>query len=137
VNRGERHNALVPRDHWIEARAREAIVDFFDANPREGYRRITFMMLDADIVAVSPSTTYRILRAAGRLFSFSRLWPSYAADRSAGGALVDGICRRRRLDNSRGRFPSSVALLGDQVGGASRAGTRLRRGARSSLQGRS
>ena len=61
------HNALVPRDHWIEAEERKAIIDFFDANPLEGYRRLTFMMLDADVVAVSPSTTYRVLRAAGRL----------------------------------------------------------------------
>ena len=42
-------------------------MDFFDANPLEGYRRLTFMMLDADVVAVSPSTSYRVLRAAGRL----------------------------------------------------------------------
>ena len=31
------------------------------------YRRLTFMMLDDDIVAVSPATTYRVLKAAGRL----------------------------------------------------------------------
>jgi transposase InsO family protein len=31
----------------------------------EGYRRLTFMMLDRDIVAVSPATTWRILSKAG------------------------------------------------------------------------
>lgn len=61
------HNALVPRDHWIEEHERKAIIDFFDANPLEGYRRLTFMMLDKDVVAVSPATTYRVLRAANRL----------------------------------------------------------------------
>jgi putative transposase len=61
------HNALVPRDHWIEEDERHRIVDFFDAHPLEGYRRLTFMMLDQDVVAVSPATTYRVLRAAGRL----------------------------------------------------------------------
>jgi transposase InsO family protein len=40
-------------------------VDFHDKNPLEGYRRLTFMMLDGDIVA--PSTVYRVLKAAGRL----------------------------------------------------------------------
>jgi putative transposase len=58
---------VVPRGHWIEDWERQAIVDFHDRHPLEGYRRLTFMMLDANIVAVSPSTTYRVLRAAGRL----------------------------------------------------------------------
>jgi len=58
---------LVPRDHWIEHDERQAIVDFHHSNPLNGYRRLTFMMLDADVVAVSPSTTYRVLRAEGLL----------------------------------------------------------------------
>jgi putative transposase len=33
----------------------------------EGYRRLAYMMLDADVVAVSPSSVYRVLKAAGRL----------------------------------------------------------------------
>ncbi|MFN9605051.1 MAG: DDE-type integrase/transposase/recombinase, partial [Planctomycetota bacterium] len=45
----------------------QAIIDFHDKHPLEGYRRLTFMMLDEDIVAVSPSSTYRVLKAAGRL----------------------------------------------------------------------
>jgi putative transposase len=35
--------------------------------PLEGYRRLTFMMLDADVVAVSPSSVWRVLSQAGRL----------------------------------------------------------------------
>lgn len=61
------HNALVPRDHWLEEHERRSIVDFFDAHPLEGYRRLTFMMLDQNVVAVSPATTYRVLKAAKRL----------------------------------------------------------------------
>lgn len=61
------HNALVPRDHWIEPAERQAIIDFAMQYPLEGYRRLTFMMLDRDLVAVSPSTTYRVLKAAGLL----------------------------------------------------------------------
>jgi transposase InsO family protein len=61
------HNALVPRDHWIEPAERQAILDFAREYPLEGYRRLTFMMLDRDLVAVSPSTTYRVLRDAGLL----------------------------------------------------------------------
>jgi putative transposase len=33
----------------------------------EGYRRLTFMMLDANIVAVSPSSVYRVLKQHGLL----------------------------------------------------------------------
>jgi len=61
------HNALVPRDHWLDAAERDAIILYHSQHPLEGYRRLTFMMLDADVVAVSPATTYRVLRAAGLL----------------------------------------------------------------------
>jgi putative transposase len=61
------HNALVPRDDWLEAWEKQAILDFHDRHPLEGYRRLTFMMLDADVVAVSPSSVYRVLKQAGRL----------------------------------------------------------------------
>ena len=66
------HNGKVPRDHWIEAWERQAILDFHDRYPLEGYRRLSFMMLDADVVAVSPSTTYRVLRSAGLLDRWNR-----------------------------------------------------------------
>ena len=61
------HNGQIPRDHWLEAWERQAILEFHDRNPLEGYRRLTFMMLDDDIVAVSPTSVYRVLKAAGRL----------------------------------------------------------------------
>jgi putative transposase len=59
------HNALVPRDFWLEEWEKRAIVAFHADHPEEGYRRLTFMMLDADVVAVSPSSTYRALTEAG------------------------------------------------------------------------
>jgi putative transposase len=33
----------------------------------EGYRRLTFMMLDQDVVAVSPASVWRVLKQAGLL----------------------------------------------------------------------
>ena len=48
------HNATVPRDCWLEYWEKRDIVDYHDRNPLEGYRRLTFMMLDEDVVAVSP-----------------------------------------------------------------------------------
>jgi len=61
------HNGWIPRDFWLEKWEKEAIVDFHLKNPLEGYRRLTFMMLDAGIVAVSPSSVWRVLGEAGLL----------------------------------------------------------------------
>jgi putative transposase len=61
------HNALVPRDWWLEDWEKQAILDYHQKHPLDGYRRLTFMMLDDDIVAVSPASVYRVLKAAGRL----------------------------------------------------------------------
>jgi len=61
------HNGWVPRDFWLEEWEKKAIVDFHLNNPLEGYRRLTFMMLDADVVAVSPSSVWRVLSQAGCL----------------------------------------------------------------------
>lgn len=67
------HNGRIPRDHWIEDWERQAILDFHERYPLEGYRRLTFMMIDDDIVAVSPATTYRVLKAAGLLDRWNRI----------------------------------------------------------------
>jgi putative transposase len=61
------HNAWIPRDWWLEAWEKEAIVRFAWEYPLEGYRRLAFMMLDRDVVAASPSSVYRVLKAAGRI----------------------------------------------------------------------
>ena len=61
------HNAPIPRDFWLEDWERQEIIKFYLEHPLEGYRRLTFMMLDQDIVAVSPSSTYRVLRKADLL----------------------------------------------------------------------
>jgi putative transposase len=61
------HNAWVPRDHWLTDDEKERIAAFARANPLEGYRRLTFMMLDRDVVACSPASVYRVLKHAGLL----------------------------------------------------------------------
>jgi transposase InsO family protein len=61
------HNARIPRDWWLRECEKQRIIDYHLAHSLEGYRRLTFMMLDEDVVAVSPSSTYRVLRSAGLL----------------------------------------------------------------------
>lgn len=61
------HNALVPRDHWLTDDEKEHIHAFARAHPLDGYRRLSFMMLDDDVAAASPATVYRVLKNAGLL----------------------------------------------------------------------
>jgi len=66
------HNGLVPRDFWLETWEKEEIIQYAADHPGEGYRRLTFMMLDADVVAVSPSSVYRVLKQAGLLETWGK-----------------------------------------------------------------
>lgn len=66
------HNGAVPRDYWLQPWERAAIVDFHKDNQLEGYRRLTFLMLDRDIVAVSPTTVWRVLSAEGLLSNWNK-----------------------------------------------------------------
>jgi putative transposase len=66
------HNGWVPRDFWLTDYEKQAIIDYYRNNPLEGYRRLTYMMMDEDIVAVSPSSVYRVLSDAGVLSKWNR-----------------------------------------------------------------
>ena len=66
------HNALVPRDFWLEDWEKQAIVAYHGDHPLDGYRRLTYMMIDAEIVAVSPSSVYRVLKNAGVMDRWNR-----------------------------------------------------------------
>ena len=58
------HNAWIPRDHWLADWEKQAVIDYYLAHPDDGYRRVTYMMMDEDIVAASPSSVYRVLAQA-------------------------------------------------------------------------
>lgn len=66
------HNKSVPRDHWMATWEKEKIIKFYCENPLEGYRRLTYMMNDAGVVAVSPSSVYRVLSEAELLTKWKR-----------------------------------------------------------------
>jgi putative transposase len=61
------HNAWVPRDHWLTEEEKRKIIAFAYDHPLDGYRRQTFKMLDADVVAASPTSVWRVLHQAGLL----------------------------------------------------------------------
>lgn len=66
------HNGHIPRRGWLEEWEQEATLQYYDEHPEEGYRRLSYMMLDADVVAVSPSSVYRVLKKAGKLQKWAR-----------------------------------------------------------------
>jgi len=66
------HNGVIPKKHWILDWEKEAIISYAHNNITEGYRRLTYKMIDDDIVAVSPSTTYRVLKMAGLLNKWNK-----------------------------------------------------------------
>jgi len=67
---GNRHNGLMPCHHWLLEAEKQAIVAFHHSNPLEGYRRLSYLMLDANVAAASASSVYRVLKAAGVLDSW-------------------------------------------------------------------
>ena len=66
------HNAWIPRDHWLNELEKEAIIAYYRNHRDDGYRRLTYMMMDEDVVAVSPSSVYRVLKNAGLLRRWNR-----------------------------------------------------------------
>lgn len=66
------HNAWIPRDFWLDDWEKQAIIAYYLDHPLEGYRRLTYMMIDDDIVAVSPSSVYRVLKNADLLNRWNR-----------------------------------------------------------------
>jgi transposase InsO family protein len=70
----------VPNLDAILAREIEATIKFALENPKEGYRRLSYMMIDEDIACLTPSSVYRIL-----------------SDR-------DLLCRYKKYEKSTGRY---------------------------------
>lgn len=67
------HNGKTPKEHWCLDWEKEAIIVYAKSHPVEGYRRLTYKMIDDNVVAVSPATTYRILKAAGLLNRWNKV----------------------------------------------------------------
>lgn len=67
------HNGKIPGKHRCLDWEREAIINYAKTHPSQGYRRLTYMMIDDHIVAVSPSTSYRVLKAAGLLNRWNKV----------------------------------------------------------------
>ena len=69
-----------PRGHWLADWEKQALIDCYPSHPDDGYRRVTDMMMDADMVAASPGSVYRVLSQAGAL----RCWEAKPGKKGKG-----------------------------------------------------
>lgn len=65
-----RHNGIIPKAHWLLSWEKNAIVDYARTHEPEGYRRLAYVLIDADVVYASPSSVYRVLSEAGLLAKY-------------------------------------------------------------------
>jgi putative transposase len=61
------HNSNSPKDHWLTEEEEIRIIEYAKSHMGEGYRRLTYMMIDENVAFVSPSSVYRILFSHGLL----------------------------------------------------------------------
>jgi putative transposase len=115
--RANEHNAWVPRDFWLEEWEKQAILDFHLKYPLEGYRRLTFMMLDQDIVAVSPASVWRVLSQAGLL----RKWNAKPSKKGTGFEPPPGPHQHWHIDVSYINIAGTFYYLCSVLDGFSRA----------------
>lgn len=105
------HNRWIPRDYWLEEWEKDAIIKYYRGHPSEGYRRLTYMMMDEDIVAVSPSSVYRVLKGAGLL----NRWNSSESKKGKGFAQPEGPHEHWHIDisyiNIRGTYYYLCSVL--------------------------
>ena len=111
------HNGWVPRDFWLEEWEKQAMVDFYQKNSLEGYRRLTFLMLDADIVALSPSSVWRVLSRAGLL----RKWKSKPSQKGTGFEQPPELHQHWHIDVSYSNVSGTFDYLCSVLDGYSRA----------------
>jgi Transposase and inactivated derivatives len=75
-----RHNGKIPRDFWLLPWEKEAIIAYYFQHREIGYRRMAYMMLDENAVAVSPSSVYRVLS----IHELLRRWPQVQTKKGQG-----------------------------------------------------
>lgn len=72
VERLADHRPIAPCRDGILAEERDAVITYALAHPKDGYRRLTWQMIDADVAYLSESSVYRILKDAELLARWKR-----------------------------------------------------------------
>jgi len=77
------HNGKIPKQHWHTPNEEKVVISYVkdhiystDRFFRDGYRRLTYRMIDEDVAALSPSSVYRILKKNNLLNPWNTKKPS-------------------------------------------------------------
>ncbi|EDM26821.1 hypothetical protein LNTAR_06234 [Lentisphaera araneosa HTCC2155] len=62
--KANQHNGKQPKDFWITEDERRAVIEYYQSHRQEGYRAVTYMMIDENVAYMSSSSVYRILSDA-------------------------------------------------------------------------
>ena len=84
VKRAERdalsdRSTAAPTGDAILPDEKHAVIGYALAHPKDGYRRLAWQMIDADVAYLSPSSVYRVLNEADLLYRWKRSARSGAA----------------------------------------------------------
>lgn len=63
---------IAPAWDAILAAEKDAVIAYALAHPKDGYRRLAWQMVDADVAYLSPSSVYRVLQDADLLYRWKR-----------------------------------------------------------------
>lgn len=72
VDRLADRRPVAPSREGILMEERDAVIQYALAHPKDGYRRLAWQMIDADVAYVSESSVYRILNDADLLWRWKR-----------------------------------------------------------------
>jgi hypothetical protein len=110
LRQGERGLPAIFGEDW----EKQAIIGFHLKNPLEDYRRLTFMMLDADILAVSPASVWRVSGQVGLLSK----WNGKPSKKGTGFEQPVAVHPHWHIDvsyiNISGTFPRAILTGGEQ-----------------------
>lgn len=102
----------MPKKNWILKTEKEAIIKYSKVHENEGYRRLTYMMIDENIAAVSPASTYRILSNSGLLNKWNKVSSS---KKGAGFEQPERIHQHWHIDikyvNYKGTFLFLISII--------------------------
>lgn len=111
------HKRIIPKQNWFLEWEKAAIINYAKSHLEEGYRRLTYMMLDENVVAVSPSSTYRVLKAAGLLNRWNQ---TKTNSKGTGFVQPQGIHRHWHVDIKYVNFKGTFLFLISVIDGYSR-----------------
>jgi len=103
---------------WLTDEEKLDIIAYSRDHPGEGYKRLTFMMIDENVAFASPSTVYRVLKKENLLNRFNNV--KKTASKGSGFQQPDGVNQHWHTDIKYVKFHYSFLFLITVIDGFSR-----------------